>query len=251
MQDDEHTVPAGHCEVAVQALAGPQIPPLFVTRQTDSNPGELALHEHPLSHAALGHLSPQLPLSRQSSSDAHPALQTLFWHFLHGLPQSASAQQPASGMHVPPQRFVPSRQRQAPLEQTPPPQSALPQQLPFGIHVPLQRRNPEKQAQVLPWHTPLPPQLPSVQHEPAGKHCLPHFTFGALHFFFFFFAAASPWPSSGSAPAAASSAATPRRVCEAETARARRSNCEPSTLPPPESHRSEPQGRQRRRIPHW
>jgi hypothetical protein len=62
------------------------------------------------------------------------------------------------------------------------------------MHEPLQRRNPVKQAQVLPWQAPLPPQLASEQHEPAGRHFLPHLTFGALHFFFFFFFFASASP---------------------------------------------------------
>jgi hypothetical protein len=104
------------------------------------------------------------------------------------------------------------------------------------MHEPLQRRNPVKQAQLLPWQVPSAPQSASAQQALAGRHCLPHLTFGALHFFFFFFffASPSPWPRSGSAPAAASSAVTPRRVCDAPNARASRSNCEPSITPPPE-----------------
>jgi hypothetical protein len=97
-------------------------------------------------------------------------------------------------MHLPPQGFVPWRQRHCPLVQTPPPQSPLPQQLSLGMHEPLQERNPVKQAQVLPWQVPSAPQSASVQQELAGRHFLPHLTFGALHFFFFFFFFASASP---------------------------------------------------------
>jgi hypothetical protein len=49
--------------------------------------------------------------------------------------------------------------------------------------------------QVLPeqiWHV---PQSASVQQDPAGKHFLPHFTFGDLHRFRRFFASPSASPT--------------------------------------------------------
>lgn len=87
---------------------------------------------------------------------------------------------------------MPARQRPCPPEQTPPPQFVLLQQFPSKIHDPFQSLNPEKHAQMLPWQTPLPPQLASMRQEPAGRHFVPHLTFGALHSHFLCFFASLP-----------------------------------------------------------
>ena len=119
-------------------VATEQAVPLAGPRQTESP--LLMLQTHwltPSQSPTPEHVLPQLCFARHVSPAPRPALQTALSQVSHG-PQSAFVQQPASGMHVPPQAFVPG------------------------------------------------------QHEPAGRHFLPHLTFGALHFFFFFSASASP-----------------------------------------------------------
>ena len=71
------------------------------------------------------------------------------------------------------------------------------------------------------WHS---PQSASMQQEPGGRHCLPHFTFGALHFFLRFFLAATISGATSAPSTAGMVASTERRGSATATRRESASN---------------------------